>query len=268
MAIISKRVSGAWQNASYGIRATATDTITTLPTTIYGDGTNATITLKGNTEQNSTPSPSNPVPVAGVGELDNGQYKISILSNSTTTPVYLSEVQTTRKIRKWVLTGEETSWYMSSGFMYNDTIQPDYLRSTATTLICSHYKAIGGVTGGGDVSNWQCGLYRFASVQRIYIRDNNYSTVEDFKTYLQQQYAVGTPVTIWYVLATEETAVINEPLMKIAGYADEVNKISIPTTDGANTLSVDTTVQPSEVSINYHGWHMGTVHERVSGDWD
>lgn len=197
-----------------------------------------------------------------------GGYKIPISSANTTTPVYLGEVQTTRRVRKWVLKGDEDGWFYSSGFVYNQNITPDYLRSSATTLICSHYKAIGGVAGGSDVSNGQCALYRFASVQRLYIMDNNYTTAEDFKTYLAQQYAAGTPVCVWYVLATEETAVVNEPLMKIGSYADSISGISIPTTAGANTLDILTTLKPSEVTAIFKGWHpVSSAHERDNGAW-
>jgi hypothetical protein len=60
-------------------------------------------------------------------------------------------------------------------------------------------------------------------------------------------------VVIWYVLATPETAIVNEPLAKIGDYADELSStdagVTIPTAKGGNTLSVDTTVQPSEMSI-------------------
>ena len=38
---------------------------------------------------------------------------------------------------------------------------------------------------------------------------------------------------------------------------------------GANTLSIGTTLQPSEVSVNYHGWRpVADAHERESGAWD
>ena len=80
-------------------------------------------------------------------------------------------------------------------------------------------------------------------------------------------HAAGTPVTVWYVLATPETAVVNEPLMKIGNYTDEVSNVSIPVTAGGDTLSVDTTVQPSEVTVNYKGWHPAIVHERENGVW-
>lgn len=195
-------------------------------------------------------------------------YKLDIKSANTATPVYLGEVQTTRKIKKLVLTGEETSWYTSNGFMYSDTIQPDYLRSTAITLICSHYKAIASVSEGIQVSNGHCALYRHTGIQRLYIKDNNYTSVDDFKAYLAQQYAAGTPVTVWYVLAEPTTGIVNEPLMKIGDYADSISGITIPTITGKDTVDVDTALKPSEVSLSYTGWHDAMVKEWDGSQWN
>jgi hypothetical protein len=95
------------------------------------------------------------------------------------------------------------------------------------------------------------------------VSDSIATTVADFKSYLQQQYAAGTPVTMWYVLATEETAVVNEPLMKIGDYADTLSMeqagVSIPTANGSTTLGVETTVPPSEVYIKYRGEAVATL---------
>ena len=404
-----KRVNGSWTNIPHYIHDTATDTLTTLPTVLYPNAATATVGLKGNTVQNGTPTPDNPIQpqetgertgnladlynanvsrigltfsatdnmrivingtkttganiisiknsnivlpagtytvkikmvsgeitgltsdgimfginastyeqrtsvVTKVGEIgkrtftlsedtiissfditpsyssvgaifDNATfecwfyagsddkpyepygYKIPISSANTTTPVYLGDVETTRRVKKLVLTGEETSWYTSKGFIYNDTIQPDYLRSTAITLICSHYKAIAGVSEGLQVSNGQCALYKLAGIQRLYIKDNNYTSIDDFKSYLAAQYAAGTPVTVWYVLTEPETGIVNEPLMKIGDYADTVSGITIPTITGKDTVDVETTLKPSEVSLSYTGWHDVDVKEWDGSDW-
>jgi hypothetical protein len=87
------------------------------------------------------------------------------------------------------------------------------------------------------------------------IRPENVSTtsLNDFKTYLQQQYTAGTPVTIWYVLAEPETAVVNEPLHKISTYADTISMaqagVEISTTKGFNTITTGTTVLPSNIEV-------------------
>ena len=105
------------------------------------------------------------------------------------------------------------------------------------------------------------------STSGIVASDNFGQAKTKVASYLAAQYAAGTPVTVWYVLETPETAVVNEPLMKIGDYADSLST-SIPTIDGANALSVGTTVQPSEVTATYHGWHpVADVHELNNGAW-
>lgn len=47
----------------------------------------------------------------------------------------------------------------------------------------------------------------------------------------------------------------------------QITMPSIPTTDGANTITVDTTVQPSEFSATWTGWHDSTVKEWDGSDW-
>ena len=111
-----KRYNGtAWVDTTLRQYKTATDTLTSLPADVYADGTNATVGLKGNMSQTGTPTPSSPIQPQECGDLETtgahaGQYKTPISSASTTTPVYLGEVQTTRKIKKLVLTGNETGW--------------------------------------------------------------------------------------------------------------------------------------------------------------
>ena len=81
------------------------------------------------------------------------------------------------------------------------------------------------------------------------------SDVTDFVQYLRDEYSAGTPVTIWYVLNTETTGIVNEPLCKIGDYADTlaIGSGIIPTTRGENTLTVETDLQPSEITITYRG---------------
>jgi len=258
--------SGTWVDSHY-IRGTSTDTIT-LPTTIYGDGTNASLTIKGNTVQNGTPSPSNPVSVDGVGELETsgehaGDYKIPILNGQTTTPVYLGSVESERKIKKLVFDGTE-GWTKSRN---DDTAffklqLSDY--KLQTVAFCSHFE-YANVTQSGTT----LGFYIVLGSGMIRIRPENVATtsLESFLSFLSTQYSNGTAVTIYYVLDTPETIISNEPLYKIDNYSDSIST-SIPTTDEANTLSVGTTVQPSEVTVTFKGWHpVADVHEHTNGAW-
>lgn len=261
--------SEVWHDIPHYIYNTSTDTITTLPAVLYPTGTTATVGLKGQAVQNGTPTSDNPIIPQGCGELEAGRYKIPISSASTTTPIYLGEVESTRQIKKLVLDGTEDGWREGTGFFYIQQISPDYKRSAGNiTLMCTHYQPYGQVVQGGNVPNGFCSFYYDPAYQRLYIVDNSITSLADFKAYLAQQYANGTPVTVWYVLNAPETAVVNEPLMRIGNYADEVSGVSIPTIAGGDTLSVDTTVQPSEVTVNYKGWHpVQSVHERENGAW-
>ena len=73
--------------------------------------------------------------------------------------------------------------------------------------------------------------------------------------FLAAQYAAGTPVTIWYILATPETGIVNEPIRKIGDYADTLSMeqagVQIPTNRGNTVIDVETTLKPSEMYIKY-----------------
>ena len=192
-------------------------------------------------------------------------YKLTISSASTTTPVYLGEVQTTRKIKKLVLDGTEDwkLWAMSA----SSTTERFYINIVgvgANTCICSHFRY---AEDNSDTIH-----FRFGGTNRnellFWIDKQVASTVADFKAYLQQQYAAGTPVTVWHVLETETTGIVNEPLRKIGDYADTVSGISIPTITGKDSFDVLTTLKPSEVSLAYTGWHDATVREKSRNLFD
>ena len=183
--------------------------------------------------------------------------KIPILSANTTTPVYLGEVQTTRKIKKLVLTGEE-NWTIES--------------MTGVTRFSRYVEGITNIQGVCSHFSWSASQsaidHYYSSTNYIFFFSTTITTETDFKTYLAQQYANGTPVTVWYILATPTTGIVNEPLRKIGTYADEVSGITIPTIAGTNTLSIGTTLQPSEVTVNYKGWHpVADVHVYPDSSW-
>lgn len=183
-------------------------------------------------------------------------YKIPILSNGTTYPAYLGQVQTTRQIKQLVLTGEENIQKGGGSAPYRVPVA-DFM-GTGTEIICisSHY------LGVSSAATWSAYDYMISFTESdtgyLRIRDVDYAnqSTAQFKAYLASQYSAGTPVTVWYVLATPTTGIVNEPIRKIGTYTDTVtNPITIPTSGTAQTFDVDTTLKPSEVSLTYHGWH-------------
>lgn len=196
-------------------------------------------------------------------------YKIPISSANTTTPVYLGEAQTTRRVRKLVLTGKETWYLYSTNVVHQFYTQGMVIGGVALSAAYSTITPYGMTANN---RNGDYGCYTVTSGNEIafqmYGSMVDIPTQTEWKAYLAAQYSAGTPVTVWYVLATPETGIVNEPLMKIGNYADEVSNISIPTITGKNIVDVETVLKPSEVSFNYAGWHTAVVHKRINGAWD
>ena len=207
--------------------------------------------ISGNTVQDGTPSPEAPVDVVGCGAWDeaNQSFKLPLTVNGTERPIYLGQVETTRRIKKFVLTGDER-WKYSE---VTNTARC-YLGAAVSGgdgvggCLCTHY-----VPTGYNVAYPNSGKMAINSAGSVIFNVPVGSSETDFKSFLASEYSAGHPVTIWYVLATQETAIVNEPLQKIGDYADTISmaqaSVTIPTIAGTNTLTIDTAVQPSSVTI-------------------
>lgn len=185
-----------------------------------------------------------------------GMYKVSITSNGTAlTPVYLSQqlinLETVEiadtlassgtaiyNTYKLVLTGDE-AWYddaLPKGDTYSYRMIAPYIYDVGNVVgydaICTHF-AVGAYYAASVV-----GLQH--SSRNLYFR-NTQTTLANWKQWLADQYAAGTPVTVYYRVATSTTETVTAP--------------SIPTTGNTATIDVDTTVKPSEMDLTYHGWH-------------
>ena len=193
-------------------------------------------------------------------------YKLTISSANTTTPVYLGEVETTRKIKKLVFTGNEPWQGADTTASKYLSIILDFNKVSGVTCMSTHYSGANNVFPGDPIPNNSVCFNLERNTYVLYLKGSEPITLANFKTYLAQQYANGTPVTIWYVLATETTTTLNEPLRKIGDYADTVSGITIPTIIGKDTFDVLTTLKPSEVELTYTGWHDAVVKEFDGSD--
>lgn len=244
----------------------------TLPAVLAGTkaGYLHSYKIYGNLSQNGTPTPSDPIYPSECGELETtgvhaGQYKLPLTSAGQDVDIYLGESQTTRRIKKLVLTGEET-WYSSSrliGSMYAYNSQFPGIKG-AQAVYCSHlpYTSVSLYQYGTiTTTDTDVNLWMFTETQ----------SPATFKAYLQQQYANGTPVTIWYVLATEETGSLNEPLRKIGNYADTIDSTQttaqIPTTANSTTISWGGQgLAPSQFD-SVQEWVDIPTYKRINGAW-
>jgi hypothetical protein len=177
-------------------------------------------------------------------------YKLPLTVNGTEHPVYLGQVETTRRVKKRVLDGTEDWRISGSGDSARFYINiADAFASSS--LYCTHF------TNGVQTTSGNCEIT--GSKNLVFNNSGIATTTSNWKTWLSTQYAAGTPVTVWYVLAEPETAIVNEPLMKIGDYADTISfaqaGVTIPTVNGENVLDVPTEVPPSEV------WIRGKIKE-------
>lgn len=196
-------------------------------------------------------------------------YNLPLTVNGTEYPIYLGQAPTTRRIKKLVLDGTEPWGLWSSGQPDVERFYYKWGRGTSDyQLICTHFPNL------NEDGNFE--HIRLDGSSRddfiIFISKTNAPTVTDFKSYLASQYAAGTPVTVWYVLAEPETGIVNEPLMKIGDYADTVSYaqagVAIPTSDGDNTITFGTMVKPSAMSATFKGWHLVQAAKQYDGnDW-
>ena len=186
-------------------------------------------------------------------------YEITISSSQTAlTPMYLTEPlmkigdyadtinsdgTVTRKIKKVEFDGTENWQNSSTGYhgfyLYMDaahaysipklTNSPLYCNIAQYTTDMTNYQTLPWYC----VSDTSFGISTDTSVVGV--------GLGDWKQFLEDQYAAGTPLTVWYVLATPTTETVTVP--------------TIPTTGGEVSIDIDTTVKPSEMSLTYHGWH-------------
>lgn len=185
-------------------------------------------------------------------------YKIPVTvsdgTDTVTTPVYIGSEPlhkiggyadyvdfkrgvVVRRIKKRVLTGAENfakNDSSSATLYYLSTGMPKFAIQTA---YCTHLPSLiaYGKTPACHVNlSPNSLLLNFG--ESIMDAQPSGNTSAGLKEYLAAQYAAGTPVTVWYVLAEPE----EEPLE---------NLLPIQTIKGSDVLTADTTVQPSEIYI-------------------
>ncbi len=188
-------------------------------------------------------------------------YKIPISANGTAlTPVYLTEQlmkindyadrlassgSLIRYIKKIELKGTE-GWTTRAGTPANiffcERSDTNFVNNCA---LCTHY--INQDEGSFNDMQDKHILVRVASSgdkTYIGIRDSSYPQTNEgasqLASYLAEQYAAGTPVTVYYVIETTVTEQVTVP--------------TIPTISSPTTIDVNTSVKPSEMSLTYDGY--------------
>lgn len=122
------------------------------------------------------------------------------------------------KIFRKVFDGTE-NWSLTDSVYYLKAIT-DYKISYGNICLCTHYLSMPNVGNTSAVEDKKCCFFISHAAFRFYIKDTSITSLEDFKSYLAEQYASGTPVYVDYILeeptliacTNEQSAVLNQIL--------------------------------------------------------
>lgn len=162
-------------------------------------------------------------PITTTVYLDKPLYKIGDYAEF----IRYSGKSVERPIKELILTGDE-DWFEYS---LADTYRLSLSGNTGITGygLSTHFKCVATTSElvhGSFVSGTNSSYFKYEN-----------SSLSDFKAYLKEQYAAGTPVKVYYVLAAPITEIVELP--------------EIPTLDGTTVIDVDTEVKPSNMWVEY-----------------
>lgn len=165
-----------------------------LPYVPYGNNY-VNVAVNDGTNTNNYPIPLNNNEIVGIGD-----YKDELIVDKNG-HVWLNKI-----MGKYTFTGQETGWDISTSgnnnLFYTDGKITDFSIINDITCICTHFIAQSNVASNNPAAanNYRVCFRRSESLNRIYFSDNDYTTANDFKNMLQQQYNNGTPIILYYVL--------------------------------------------------------------------
>lgn len=181
-----------------------------------------------------------PTPIAlnGIPVTKNGNFTDASGQQWVTDEIDFDKGVRIQRVKEIVLTGNEEGWsqYNISTEGYNSFRNNlfDGVNIGNLQNLCTHYKAYGDMTG-----------FYYGQLQGCYVGTTNepvcklvigdiHSTVEDFKAYLAEQYSIGTPVKVKYVLAEPiETPLTEAELVAYQEYYTNYPNTTIYSDDSA-----------------------------------
>lgn len=175
------------------------------------------------------------------------------------TPVYLGQVRTVRRVNRLVLTGAEEWQFFEGVNIWQFYINNVGLGGVAISSCVSNIAPYGVTADTRQTYDYGCYLVTAGNGLAFQMKGakDTFTSITAWKSYLSAKYAAGNPVTVWYVLATPTTGVVNEPLAKIGDYADELSSADAGVTltlqtGTSNTISIESDLQPSKMNISYY----------------
>jgi hypothetical protein len=183
--------------------------------------------------------------------------------DATTTPIYIGDdplekvgdyadcvdyqkQKVVREIKKYVLKGDEewitvggTSTPLEKRYFRLPIAPLNYLSTTVN--ICSHFDKKD-ISNGNSIVGYRFYHTSAVNADTLNIRPENIAdmSLSDFKSWLAEQYAAGTPVTVWCALTTPEE---EDPPVTLP---------ALPTCEGTTIVDyVGQSVAPEKVLLEY-----------------
>ena len=277
----------AWNTIGYKKYETATDTITSLPQTIIGDGQNISAwSMKGNMSQSGTPTPSNPIyptecgdktaNLLNVSEIiwadtvcdDNGNESSSTTSHHTTNFTKVSPSTTYTLGGTLYLSDAYVRIYFYSSSKTWISRTAGYERNTAPVVVfttpanCEYVQVQTGKNVTGSNFMLVSGEYNVQTMPayepfgyKIPISLNNVT----YPIYISEPLRKSLDGSNLYdTIESNGTLTRRVDANGDALATPTTEQVTVPTlttTGTAEQFNVLTTLAPSEVSLTYHGWH-------------
>lgn len=180
-------------------------------------------------------------------------YKIPVVTSADgtepiTTPIYLptplysgevmrSDGSRDVKFGKLVLTGEEAiSLHKPFADRTVSICIPSSKAKSNGIMYCTHLQNV----SFKELYNSEkqgISTHLNSELNNLYCLISGFTNLTKYKDFFRNEYAAGTPVTVWYQLAEPTTETFTAP--------------QIPTLNGTTVIDVDTAVKPESMTIKY-----------------
>lgn len=161
---------------------------------------------------------------------------------------YISSPSLVKNICAKVFTGNESGWTNPSTnlFNFNGWTENSLINATVSNLMCNKYATVPAYASDSEFLtnttdlDYACGLH--SGKNGVRIKDTRFTSLDDFKTYLQQQYINNAPLIVYYIL---ENPIVTQ---LSSTYVDILS--TIKTQIGTNNIMIDSQY-PGYLSLEY-----------------
>ena len=159
-------------------------------------------------------------------EHKENDYILNIQQEMLSGDYFVKEDDGWKEVHNWnsvSFDGTESSWYLTPDINHRFRVNFNNTSLNNSNQYCTHSKLW---SAWGSVSN----SFSVRSDNFVYFNSPDFSTFEEFKTWLLEQNANGTPLTFWYeceqykLACTEEQSAVLEELSNLDLF-DGVNNI-------------------------------------------